>query len=59
MFPAQPDNEAHRQARVDSWRNRTAPGSFPVDTARRWEETHYQTATLTPLGERLLGLTPW
>lgn len=59
MFPAKEEDEELRQHRVDSWRNRTAPGRFPVDTARHWEETHYQTAQLTELGEKLLGLTPW
>jgi ectoine hydroxylase-related dioxygenase (phytanoyl-CoA dioxygenase family) len=59
MFPAKEEDEELRQQRVDSWRNRTAPGRFPVDTARHWEETHYQTAKLTELGEKLIGLTPW
>ena len=59
MFPA-PDDEALRQERVTSWRERrprTGP-AFPGD-ARRWEIEHGVTAKLTPLGERLLGLKDW
>ncbi|MBO0936805.1 phytanoyl-CoA dioxygenase family protein [Fibrella sp. HMF5335] len=57
MMPAQPENEALRQWRVNSWRNRQAPEgyAFPGDP-RNWEKTRYQTAELSELGEKLLGL---
>ena len=59
MFPA-PDDEALRQERVTSWRERKprVGPAFPGDP-RRWEIEHGVTATLTPLGEKLLGLTNW
>ncbi len=57
MMPAQPENEALRQWRINSWRNRQAPEgyAFPGDP-RNWEKTRYQTAELSELGEKLLGL---
>jgi ectoine hydroxylase-related dioxygenase (phytanoyl-CoA dioxygenase family) len=60
MFPAEEDNDEERHIRVTSWRDREAPkrAAFPGDP-REWEKKNGQTATLTPLGERLLGLTPW
>ena len=59
MFPA-PDDEALRRERVSSWRERKprVGPAFPGDP-RRWEIEHGVTATLTPLGEKLLGLTNW
>ena len=60
MFPAQTDDEALRQERVSSWRERRprVGPAFPGDP-RRWEILHGQTAELTPLGEKLLGLSAW
>lgn len=60
MMPAQEDNEALRQWRIASWRDRIAPEgyAFPGDP-RKWEQTKYGTAELTPLGRKLLGLDPW
>lgn len=60
MTPAAPGDEALRQRRIDSWRERRAPEgfAFPGDP-REWERTRYATAALTPLGRRLLGLDPW
>ena len=60
MMPAQEDNEALRQWRIKSWKNRIAPEgyAFPGDP-RNWEQTKYKTAKLSPLGEKLLGLTKW
>ena len=57
MYPADEDDHAERQARIASWRERTAPtrAAFPGDP-REWEKTYGKTAQLTPLGERLLGL---
>lgn len=60
MMPAQPENEALRQWRINSWRNRQAPEgyAFPGDP-RNWEKTRYATAELSELGEKLLGLKGW
>jgi hypothetical protein len=58
MFPAKENDEELRQQRIASWRNRTAPGRFPTDP-RHWEEQHNQTAELTELGKKLIGLDSW
>ncbi|MCX7889697.1 MAG: phytanoyl-CoA dioxygenase [Rhodobacteraceae bacterium] len=60
MFPADEANLVDREDRIRSWRERTPPerAGFPGDP-RNWEQTIYRTATLTPLGERLLGLRSW
>ena len=60
MYPADEESAAERDARIRSWREREAPvrAAFPGDP-REWERTRYETATLTPLGERLLGLRRW
>lgn len=60
MMPAEEDNEPLRQWRINSWRDRIAPEgyAFPGDP-RRWEQTRYSTAELSPLGRKLLGLDRW
>jgi len=60
MMPAQEDNEDLRKWRINSWKNRVAPEgyAFPGDP-RNWEQTKYETAELSDLGERLLGLKNW
>lgn len=60
MMPAQEDDEALRQWRIRSWREREAPEgyAFPGDP-RNWEKTRYQTAELSELGRKLLGLDRW
>lgn len=60
MMPAEEDNIALKQWRINSWRNRIAPEghAFPGDT-RNWEQTKYSTAKLSTLGEKLLGLKSW
>lgn len=60
MHPAEPTNAAEREERVRLWRERDHPkrDAFPGDP-REWEKRHAETARLTPLGERLLGLAPW
>lgn len=60
MHPAEEDNGVEREIRVRSWRDREAPrrAAFPGDP-REWEKTRYETAVLTPIGEKLLGLTSW
>lgn len=60
MMPAQEDNEALKEWRVNSWKNRVAPEgyAFPGDP-RNWEQTKYQRAELSALGEKLLGFEKW
>lgn len=60
MMPAEEDNKSMRDWRVNSWKNRVAPEghAFPGDP-RQWEQIKYETAELTPLGEKLLGLKRW
>jgi hypothetical protein len=60
MMPAEEDNEALRQWRINSWQNRVAPEgyAFPGDP-RNWEQTKYQTSELSALGKKLLGLKKW
>ncbi|MEA1784502.1 phytanoyl-CoA dioxygenase family protein [Arenibacter sp. GZD96] len=60
MMPAEEENETLREWRINSWKNRIAPEgyAFPGDP-RNWEQTKYDTAKLTELGEKLLGLRNW
>lgn len=60
MMPAEEDNEKLRQWRINSWRNRVAPEgyAFPGDP-RNWEQTKYDSAELSELGRKLLGLESW
>ncbi len=60
MMPAQEDDEALRQWRIRSWKERLAPEgyAFPGDP-REWEKTRYEAAKLTALGRKLLGLDNW
>ncbi len=60
MMPAEEDNEERRQWRISSWKERRAPEgyAFPGDP-RGWEQKKYDTAELTPLGRKLLGLDKW
>jgi len=60
MMPAQEDNEELRQWRIRSWKNKIPPDgyAFPGDP-RNWEQQNAETAKLTPLGEKLLGLKKW
>ena len=60
MMPAEEDNEALRQWRIASWKERRAPEgyAFPGDP-RGWEQTKYTTAGLSSLGKKLLGLDKW
>jgi ectoine hydroxylase-related dioxygenase (phytanoyl-CoA dioxygenase family) len=59
MMPAQEDNEELRQWRVNSWQSRDAMEgyAFPGDPLKR--EKQNPVATLSPLGEKLLGLVRW
>ena len=60
MQPSDWENVIEREERVRIWRERANPkrGAFPGDP-RQWEKNNYQTAKLTDLGEKLLGLTNW
>jgi len=60
MMPAEEDNEALRQWRIASWRDRIAPEgyAFPGDP-RKWEQTKYDTAELSDLGKKLAGVNNW
>jgi hypothetical protein len=60
MMPAEEDNEGLRDWRVNSWKNRIAPEgyAFPGDP-RNLEKEVYETAELTTLGKKLLGLENW
>lgn len=58
MFPAREDDEEARQSRIAAWKNRTPHGNFPSEP-RKWEETRNETAELTDLGKKLLGLERW
>jgi len=59
MSPARQD-EAARLDRIKRWRDRLPPAaSWAPGDPRGWEQEHGQTATLTPLGRRLLGLDLW
>jgi ectoine hydroxylase-related dioxygenase (phytanoyl-CoA dioxygenase family) len=58
--PANEADTALREARVASWRDRVAPKgfAFPGDP-REWESKRYPPASLSPLGERILGARSW
>lgn len=60
MMPAQEDNDALREWRITSWKEKKAPEgyAFPGDP-RGWEQTKYSTAELSTLGKKLLGLEKW
>jgi Phytanoyl-CoA dioxygenase (PhyH) len=60
MYPAEWENAAEREERIRLWRERDSPkrDAFPGDP-RQWEKRHAQTAELSPLGKRLLGLERW
>lgn len=60
MMPAEEENQALKEWRIQSWKNRIAPEghAFPGDP-RNWEQTKYQTAQLSALGEKLLGSRSW
>lgn len=60
MMPAQEENEALKEWRVNSWKNRIVPEgyAFPGDP-RNWEQKKYDKAELSELGKKLLGLKKW
>ena len=60
MMPAQEEELDLVNWRINSWKNRIAPEghAFPGDP-RKKEQTHYEKADLSELGEKLLGLKKW
>jgi hypothetical protein len=60
MRPAEESHTELRAWRIRSWRDREPQQgyAFPGDP-RNWEQTRYETAKLTTLGEKLLGLRSW
>ena len=60
MTPAEEDNRELREWRIKSWQERISPKgyAFPGDP-RNLEKIKYETAHLSPLGEKLLGLKNW
>jgi ectoine hydroxylase-related dioxygenase (phytanoyl-CoA dioxygenase family) len=60
MMPAEENNEALCQWRINSWKDSIAPEgyAFPGDP-RKWEQTKYSRAALNELGKKLLGLKKW
>ena len=60
MTPAEEDNDELREWRIKSWRDRIAPEgyAFPGDP-RKWEQNNSETAELSSLGKKLLGLEKW
>ncbi|MFH8786859.1 phytanoyl-CoA dioxygenase family protein [Streptomyces roseoverticillatus] len=60
MAPALEDDAALRDSRVRFWRDRIPPHEHEHHgSPRKKERELYGRAELTPLGERLLGLTSW
>lgn len=61
MRPAEAENEALRQRRIELWQNCLPPdnrNAFPGDP-RKLEENSGQPAKLTSLGKKLVGLEWW
>ena len=60
MFPANEEDVIERAERVRLWRELDHPrrDAFPGDP-REWEKHHAETAKLSELGEKLLGLRSW
>ena len=60
IHPAEYDDKEQRLERIRLWREMDPPDrpDFPGDP-RDWEKKNAKTATLTELGEKLLGSKPW
>jgi hypothetical protein len=61
MMPALESHQELRRSRVNSWRHLSTPewNKTLVGDATRHESLRYDTATLTDLGAKLLGLESW
>jgi hypothetical protein len=58
MGPAKFEDAEMRETRVSSWQEVRPMSNWPGDR-RGWEAEHYGPASLTRLGEKLLGVSPW
>jgi hypothetical protein len=58
MSPAPQGQSDGRQQRIASWREHRPTGGWPGDP-REWESKRSETAELTELGRKLLGLDLW
>lgn len=60
MMPAQEEKSDLVNWRINSWKNRIAPEghAFPGDP-RKKEQTQYEKAELSELGQKLLGIKKW
>lgn len=59
MMPAQEDNHALREWRIRAWRERLAPQGYSLHGDRTgWQQCH-PLASLSELGQKLLGLSSW
>lgn len=66
MYEAEPQSDeedgwgGRREERIRQWRERRSPNArWAPGDPRHWERIHCQTAELTPLGRKLLGLASW
>ena len=60
MMPAEEENAELRNWRIHSWKNRVAPEGYACPgEPRNWDQTKYDRAELSELGEKLLGLKTW
>ena len=59
MSEAQEENEELRQKRISYWQERRNPPWYTPGDSRDHEHKFGQTAELTPLGRKLLGLDRW
>jgi ectoine hydroxylase-related dioxygenase (phytanoyl-CoA dioxygenase family) len=58
MSPAPKDSEEARQGRIKAWQERRPLSNWPGDS-RDWEHERQETAVLTELGRKLLGVDLW
>jgi len=60
MMPADEENTALREWRINSWEHRIPPEgyAFPGDP-RNWEQKKYERAELNDHGRKLLGMDKW
>ena len=60
MWPVPENAEGVREDRVMRWRERLPPAAdWAPGDPRQWEQKHTDSAELTPLGRKLLGLDRW
>ena len=60
IMSAREEDKELKAWRIHSWKNRVEPEgyAFPEDP-RNWEQIKYDTAELTDLREKLIGLKSW